>query len=109
MAELNERVSILEVKYDNMEDTLKRLDVSQKEHQEITLGIKEKLDKQNGIIPHMAESLRSMHELQNQIMNKMNSNAVGDAKTNIKLGILWAVSAAIGMGFVGYVIKGFLG
>lgn len=109
MPELNERVSVLEVKIENMEETLKRLDINQKEHAEITLQIKERLDKQNGLIPHMAESVREIADSQKELMKQMNAEAVDDASAKVKLGILWALVGAIGMGLLGYVLKGFLG
>lgn len=109
MADLETRVAVLETEFNNMEEALKRLDVSQKEHQDITLQIKERLDKQNGLIPHMAESLKAVATVQNQMMTKMNEEAVRGAGTKVKLGIMWAVLSAIGMGVLGYVLKGFLG
>lgn len=109
MPELNERVSILEVKFENMEEALKRLDVSLADNTGLTLQIKERIDKQNGLIPHMAESVKAMSEIQHQMMAKMNDEAVSEASTKVKVKILWAIVAALGTGLLGYVLKGFLG
>lgn len=92
-----------------MEEGLKRLDSSITDNTGLTLQIKERLDKQNGLLPHMAESIKAMSNVQGQMMKQMNEEAVSEASTKVKLGILWAVCAAIGMGVVGYVLKGFLG
>ena len=90
MAELNERVSILEVKFENMEDTLKRLMNNHAEHFDTTLQIKERLDKQNGAIPHMSEDIRAMTLTQNKMFSRMNSDKIKSENLDVKFKILWA-------------------
>lgn len=108
MADLSERVSVIEVKIENMEEALQRLSRVQEEHQNITLQIKERLDKQNGIIPHMAEDIRNMSVRQEELIKGANEHAVSTAASKVKMGIMWALVSAFGMGVLGYILKGFL-
>lgn len=92
-----------------MEATLRRLEQNIADNTGFTLQIKERLDKQNGLIPHMSDAVKAMAARQETMMKQLNSDAVSDAGTRAKMGIIWAMVGAIGMAVLGYVLKGFLG
>ena len=98
--ELDKRISMLEVEFENLESNMAKMDVVVHENYESTLAIKERLDKMNGSIPHLVEDVKGMHEMQKQLLDAMTKNTIADAKKAVKLSILWSIAAAIvGAGF----------
>jgi plasmid maintenance system antidote protein VapI len=100
--ELDKRVSVLEVEFKNVKETVE-------ENRDLTLQIKERLDKQNGLIPHMADSVKSLVDVQQEMMKKLNANDIQDAKDGAKMKVLWAAAGTIGAAILGYVLKSVLG
>lgn len=97
MSEVSERVSVLEVKVENVEKALSKLSDSQKEHFETTLQIKERLDKQNGAIPHIQEDMRGLVDTQEKILSRLNKDSIRNANLSIRVKLLWS-TLAIGVG-----------
>lgn len=111
MSDLNERVSIVEVKLENMDETLKRLHSNLESNTSLTLQIKERLDKQNGAIPHMAETMKLVLDEQKNLSSKLAEKAVDDAKASVKVKVMWGIILALGGGFLTFAIdllKGFV-
>lgn len=100
MAEISERVSILEVKFENMEESLQRLSVSQKEYLDITMEIKERLDRQNGAIPHMVDDIRGVLETQSKILGRLNKDSQKAEALSFKMKIVWSILALVAGGVV---------
>jgi hypothetical protein len=81
MPDVNIKVAVLESRLDAVEEIAK-------ETHEMVFDIKSRLDKQNGLIPHMAEDVKAL-------MSRFETNAISDAKSNTKLSILWSTLSAI--------------
>lgn len=109
MPEINERVSVLEVEFSNMKESLNKLSTALDKNSEVTFEIKERLDKQNGLIPHMAESVKAMSDRQEEMMDRLNEEAVHAASTKVKMKILWAIAGTVGAALLGYLLKGIIG
>lgn len=110
--EIDKRVSVLEVEFINMKNSLESLDEALLKNNELTLAIKERIDKQNGILPHMAESVRLMSTKQEKMMERLNENSINNAKYSTKLRVLWGILGAVGTGFVTlfiYLLKSIVG
>jgi chromosome segregation ATPase len=107
--ELDKRVTILEVELKNMSTSLNKLDKIIEENTEITFQIKEKLDKQNGAIPHLSEMIKQIATRQEQIADKLNTSIVGTLMYKTKTKVMWGMLAVIGISLTGIVLKSILG
>jgi chromosome segregation ATPase len=107
--EIDKRVSVLEVEVENMEISLKKLDRNIENNGQITLQIKERLDKQNGAIPHLSEMVKNMAAQQEKMMSSLTSEKVRHAGMDAKVTALWVLSAGIVTGVMGYAIKSIIG
>jgi len=103
--EISARVSILEVKSENVEKTLEKLGANLSENYKVTIQIKERLDKQNGALPHLVDDVQDLKEVQSKMFNSLIQHVILDAENRTKLNILWGVIATIGVAVVGLVIK----
>ena len=107
--DIDKRVSVLEIEYKNTREAFERLEKNVETHGDMTRQIKERLDKQNGLIPHMAESVKNLVQVQEDMMKKLNLNDIEDAKEGAKMKILWGVGGVIGAAVLGFVLKSLLG
>ncbi len=100
--ELETRVAVLEVKSDVQSEKFDKIEESLKETHGMVFSIKERLDKQNGIIPHMAEDMKVIKK-HYEIVSKEQTDS------GIKLKILWGVLGALGGSLLSLVIKLLIG
>ena len=100
--DLDTRVAVVETKVENIEiqqvETKKHL----KEIYEVSQDLRQKISKQNGILPRMETSLIS-------IESKMDEIAINAAVTSSKLKVLWVVFGTVGglltASLVAYIFK----
>jgi uncharacterized coiled-coil protein SlyX len=102
---LDKRISILEVKQEAMNETIEKIDASIEESYKISLQIKERLDRWNGSIPHMAEDLKELKETQASLNKALVKSEHDDKENSTKTKILWGIVTTIGGGLAGYLIK----
>ena len=76
-----------------MEESLERLSISQKEYLDVTMQIKERLDRQNGAIPHMVDDIKGVLETQAKILGRLNKDAQKAEALSFKMKILWSILA----------------
>jgi hypothetical protein len=111
MANLEVQVAVIENRVDTLETMFK-------ETHNAVLSIKERLDKTNGAIPHMAEDIRTMRtEIKavadslsvktSDIAEALAIKTSEDAKNNTKLNVLWGVIATLGSAIVVGIIRFF--
>jgi chromosome segregation ATPase len=100
LSSLDRRISVLEAEIENMEKTITKIESVIHDNYEGTLAIKQRLDTWNGSIPHLVEDVKELHVMQVELLEAVNKKSIIDAKTSVKLGIMWAAGAAIvGAGF----------
>ena len=107
--DLHTRVSVLETRFDNMEDVLSRFEKGMNDHAQITLQIKERLDKQNGLMPHMSEDIKALIKQQSEVSERMTHNEIREASRSVKVKIVWAVMGILGTGLLAFILKAVLG
>ncbi len=88
-SEIETRVAVLETKSDYQAEKLDKIEVNLKDTHGMVFSIKERLDKQNGAIPHMAEKI----DLVSEVVNELKNNQTKDSS---KLSVIWGVAGAIG-------------
>ena len=103
--DLFSKVLVLEVRTENIEKTLEKLDINLSENYRATLQIKERLDKQNGAIPHLVEDVKELQKTQNILSDAFHKNVVSDTEQKTKLKILWGILATLGTAAMGMAIK----
>lgn len=86
---LDKRISIIEVKYEVMREAIEKIDTNLEESYKITLQIKERLDKWNGSIPHMASDMKQLKE-------NFEKKGNDDKELSTKTKILWGIVTTIG-------------
>lgn len=94
MADLEVRVSVLETEISNMEETLKKLDSRLEDNHNLTYDIKSRLDKQNGLIPHMSEDIKTL-------LTHHESLKENQLKVGLRVKILWGIVIALGSSITG--------
>lgn len=87
--ELIARIAIIEVKAENVEKTLEKMDMNLSENYRVTLQIKERLDKQNGAIPHLVEDVKELQKGQKELLDSVIKNTIADTESKTRLKILW--------------------
>lgn len=103
--DLDKRISILETEFENMDNTITKMEVTVNENFESTLAIKERLDKWNGSIPHLVEDVKVANGKMDKVLEALNANTLADAKNSAKIKILWAVLAAAASSMLTLAIK----
>ncbi len=93
--DLDKRISVLETEFENMEKTIMKVETVIHDNYEGTLAIKERLDKWNGSIPHLAEDVKEMKGTQVELVKLLSEKAVMDGKQTQKMNIMWAIGAAL--------------
>jgi hypothetical protein len=106
MDPLEIRVVILETKTSSMESKFEKMENRLEQTHELVLEIKERLDKQNGWIPHLQQDIHALKESQIQLNTILNKNGVEDKEQSTRLKVIWGVMTAIGSAIIGYVLKG---
>jgi TolA-binding protein len=95
LTELDKRVAILETEFQNMEKRVAKMDDIVTENYQGTLAIKERLDKMNGTIPHLADDMKELKADQKELIASLNKNKIEDEKKGAKLNILWMAGVGI--------------
>lgn len=103
--ELDKKVSVLEVEVSNVKGALENLSTLIDKNNEITSDIKTRLDKQNGLIPHMSEGIKHLMNKQEAVMEQVNQNSIKETATRIKVTIVWGFITAVGAGTFGFLLK----
>jgi predicted nucleic acid-binding Zn-ribbon protein len=109
ISDLDKRISVLETEFENMEKTVMKVESVVHDNYEGTIAIKERLDKWNGSIPHLAEDVKEMKSTQTELVRLLSEKAISDTKQAIKINIMWAVGAAIIGAAFSYAIKSLVG
>lgn len=107
--ELSIKVSVLETEYENMVKTLDRLEKNLEGNSALVSQIKERLDKQNGLIPHMAESIKDMHSCQQELIKKLTANTIKDSAMNVKVKLMWGLVTALAGGLLYALLRIYVG
>jgi len=87
--ECNSRISVLEVKSEILEKTLDKMDANLTDNYRVTLQIKERLDKQNGALPHLVEDVKELQKNQLTLLESFTKNTISDTESKTRLHILW--------------------
>jgi hypothetical protein len=90
---------------ENIEKTLEKLDINLSENYRVTLSIKERLDKQNGAIPHLVEDVKELKHGQTALFDAIVKNSISDTENKTRVKILWGILATIGTAAIGFAIK----
>jgi len=99
MSEADIRIAVLENRIDTLQDMFKETHVA-------VLSIKERLDKTNGAIPHMAEDIKNIRaEIKTvadslavkttDLAETLAAKTIEDTKSQTKFNILWGVIACL--------------
>ena len=97
------RIAILEVETEYLKSSLNAHSLSLNHIEEKIDSIKERIDKQNGTLPHMVEGLKGVSDSVKKLDEKLNVLTLGAVETRIKAVTMWGimlvvVSAIIGIG-----------
>ncbi len=99
ISELDKRLAIQEIEFKNLKEVVDEVKTHSKETFELVSGLKERLDKQNGLLPHMAEDVSElthrMDVLTNNLTTYMQSKAVPKAPASSSKPAKWAAISAI--------------
>jgi len=93
---IDKRLSILEVKYEAMNEAIEKIDANLEESYKVTLQIKERLDKWNGNIPHMASDVKELKETLAKREETLIKRDAEAKETSTKTKILWGIVTTIG-------------
>jgi len=107
--ELDTRVAVLEVKGEVQAEKLDKIEENLKETHSMVFSIKERLDKQNGAIPHMAEKIDKMSEVVYELKENQSAMQSEQTKDGTKLHIIWGIGGIVGGGILSYAIKLLIG
>lgn len=111
--ELDKRIAVLEVENDYAKEDRLELKKSFDQVYDLVYSIKEKLDRQNGIIPHISESIGILNEKHDTLSQTFNQYIVKNEtkveKNEIKLKVLWGIGTFLISGIVSLVIAYFAG
>ena len=105
---LETKVALLEAEQGHMKESLKELKDQGEETYEIVYGLKERMDKQNGIIPSMSKSLDKIIDRQEQMFETMHGQTVKNVSNGWKIKVLWGIFGVVGTAIAGGLIKFFL-
>lgn len=103
--DLDKRISILETEFENMDNTITKMETTVSENYESTLAIKERLDKWNGSIPHLVEDVKVANGKMDKVLEALSANTVADAKNSVKIKVMWAILAAAASSLLTLAIK----
>lgn len=109
MEEVETRVAVLEVRGEMQEEKLNKIEENLKDTHSMVFSIKERLDKQNGAIPHMAEKIDEMSKVVYELKENQSEIKKEQTKDGTKLHIIWGVAGTIGGAILSYVIKLLIG
>ncbi len=115
-------MSDLDIKVDVavLENRVDTIEVMQKETHTMVFDIKSRLDKQNGLLPHMAQDIKDMaSEIKSvadalalktsNIADALAAKTIEDTRNNIKFNMLWSaitvLASAVVTGLIIYFFK----
>ena len=96
LTDLDKRTAILEMELQNMKLAVEKIDTRLEDSLKATLEVKERLDRQNGAIPHMSETLKLILSEQKQISSQLAVNDIKDAGSQVKIKIMWGIIVILG-------------
>lgn len=111
-------MSDIDIKVAVLENRVSTIEVMQKETYKMVFDINSRLDKQNSLLPHMAEDIKNMAlEIKSvsdtlatkttDIAEALAIKTTEDAKNNTKLNILWGIIATLASAIIVGVIRFF--
>ncbi len=109
MEEIHTKIAVLEVKSEIHSEKLDKIEENLKDTHSMVFSIKERLDKQNGAIPHMAEKIDVMSEVVHELKHSQSQLQKEQTKDGTKLHIIWGIAGTIGGAVLSYVIKLLIG
>jgi chromosome segregation ATPase len=68
-------------------------------------GVKERLDKQNGAIPHMTSDVAKLSESVSILHENITKIQLNTNKTELRTKILWGTLATVGAAFIAAIVK----
>lgn len=89
MDPLEIRVVILETKTSSMEAKFEKMENRLEQTHELVLEIKERLDKQNGWIPHLQQDIKTLKDSQSQLNTILNKNGLEDKEQSTRVKVIW--------------------
>jgi uncharacterized protein YoxC len=89
--QIETRVTVLESELVHTKDDIKELKAYSNEIFDIVSGTKEKLDKQNGAIPHLVEQVTKLIDKHENFNNKFNDFVIKSEGNSVKTKILWGI------------------
>lgn len=98
MEDLSSRISVLEAKVSMLEKSVEKADQTMRDNYEVTTSIKERLDKQNGWLPHLIEDVQELKSM-------IKVHTEHQVESAIKVKIVWSIFGAIGASLIGIGIK----
>jgi hemerythrin superfamily protein len=116
MADMHERMVAVEIKLENVEESLRRFETNLNSNTQATMQIKERLDKQNGAIPHMSEDIKTLmkvlsdHAEQEEldrktIIDRLQKKSEEEVRNALKIKIMWAVVGFVCSGLGAYILN----
>ena len=99
------RVIVLESEMSHVKDCLEDLSCQLQHNTEMTLHIKEKLDKQNGAIPGIQENVKLLLSEHRDLRKEVAKQTENQAKNGIKIKVLWGMAGVIATAIMSYVIN----
>lgn len=99
------RLAVLEVKNEVQDERFSRMENSVKETYNMVFQVKERLDKQNGAIPHLVEDVKNLTTKQDLMFGILNKNSQEDYKTKVKISILWGILGAASIAAIEIFLK----
>jgi hypothetical protein len=102
------KVYTLEADQKYLNDKIEKIESTLESHVEVTYDIKERIDKWDGFMPHMVNTMNKLADNQEEIKNSITkrelNNSAKTTELTTKFKILWGILAFLGVTFVGFVV-----
>ena len=110
--DLDKRVAVIESEFKNLKENFEQMKDSSQETFKLVFSMKERIDKQNGLIPHMAEKVKEISERVDTMNENLNLYMSSRAKylENIKnsprvSAAKWAAFGAVVTTVIGGIVQ----
>ena len=98
-------LSVLETKHDTMGESLNELKISVKDVSGVVYDLRDRINRQNGVLPHLKESIDVMNQHFNRMEVAVNNSRDVAKSAAMRVKILWGISASIGIVLLGMLVK----
>ncbi len=103
--ELDKRLAVAESEFKNLKEVVDEVKTHSRETFEMVSGLKERLDKQNGLLPHMAEKVELLSENFNSYVQQQQHRSIVKKSSDLAKPAKWAAMSAVATATIAAIVE----